>query len=144
MIQTVIGINSAMMRSSGRKRKQMKDYKKDLQEVIAQVEAAKNRLAELSVEMDEDDLETGGVDAMIDPDCKDKDLLALVTYSFQSYVNPGIRIPAEVSVLNHITDETLEAAPTEKDVYPESNRSGIFDSNNRRGMGGIPEIRQRI
>lgn len=41
------------------------------------------------------------------------------TVSFQSYVNPGICIPAEVSVLNHITDEMLAAAPTEKDVYPE-------------------------
>lgn len=38
---------------------------------------------------------------------------------FQSYVNPGIRIPAEVSALNHITDETLAAAPAEEDVYPE-------------------------
>ena len=41
------------------------------------------------------------------------------TASFQSYVNPGIHIPAEVSALNHITDEMLAAAPAEKDVYPE-------------------------
>ncbi len=41
------------------------------------------------------------------------------TASFQSYVNPGICIPAEVSVLNHITDEMLAAAPAEKNVYPE-------------------------
>lgn len=39
--------------------------------------------------------------------------------SFQSYVNPGIRIPPEVSALNHITDEMLQAAPAEKDIYPE-------------------------
>ena len=39
--------------------------------------------------------------------------------SFQSYVYPGICIPAEVSALNHITDEMLAVAPTEKDVYPE-------------------------
>ena len=39
------------------------------------------------------------------------------TASFQSYVNPGIHIPAEVSALNHITDEMLAAAPAEKDVY---------------------------
>ena len=38
--------------------------------------------------------------------------------SFQSYVNPGICIPAEVSVLNHITNEMLKAAPLEQDVYP--------------------------
>ena len=41
------------------------------------------------------------------------------TASFQRYVNPGICIPAEVSALNHITDEMLAAAPAEKDVYPE-------------------------
>ena len=41
------------------------------------------------------------------------------TASFQSYVNPGICIPAEVSALNLITDKMLAAAPAEKDVYPE-------------------------
>ena len=40
------------------------------------------------------------------------------TEACQSYVNPGIRIPAEVSALNHITDEMLAAAPADKDVYP--------------------------
>ena len=39
--------------------------------------------------------------------------------SFQTYVNPGIRIPPEVSALNHITNEMLQAAPAEKDIYPE-------------------------
>ena len=37
--------------------------------------------------------------------------------SFQSYVNPGIRISPEVSALNHITNEMLEAAPSEEAVY---------------------------
>ena len=41
------------------------------------------------------------------------------TSSYQSYVNPGIRIPPEVSSFNHITDEVLHVAPTEKDIYPE-------------------------
>lgn len=41
------------------------------------------------------------------------------TSSYQSYVNPGIRILPEVSSLNHITDEVLHVAPTEKDIYPE-------------------------
>ena len=41
------------------------------------------------------------------------------TASFQRYVNPGSRIPAEVSALNHITNEMLAAAPAEKEVYPE-------------------------
>ena len=44
----------------------------------------------------------GGVDAM-----------------FQSYVNPEKSIPPEVSALNHITDDMLQAAPMEKDIYPE-------------------------
>ncbi len=38
--------------------------------------------------------------------------------SFQSCVNPGIRILAEVSALNHITNEMLATAPLEQDVYP--------------------------
>ena len=41
------------------------------------------------------------------------------TASFQSYVDPGKSIPPEVSALNHITDDMLQAAPMEKDVYPE-------------------------
>ncbi|MBQ7372851.1 MAG: 3'-5' exonuclease [Lachnospiraceae bacterium] len=39
--------------------------------------------------------------------------------SFQSYVNPGISIPSEVSALNHITNEMLQTTPAEKDIYPE-------------------------
>ena len=50
MIQTVIGINSAMMRTPD-KRKKM-DYKKELREIIDQVESAKNRLAEVTEAMD--------------------------------------------------------------------------------------------
>ena len=53
MVQTVIGINSAMMRMPDKKRKQM-DYKKELQEIIGQVESAKNRLAEVTEAMDFD------------------------------------------------------------------------------------------
>ena len=41
------------------------------------------------------------------------------TETFQSYVNPGIRISKEVSVLNHITNEVLQAAPKEEIIYPE-------------------------
>ena len=41
------------------------------------------------------------------------------TASFQSYVNPGISIPSEVSALNYITNEMLQTAPAEKDIYPE-------------------------
>lgn len=41
------------------------------------------------------------------------------TASFRSYVNPGTSIPSEVSILNHITDEMLETAPAEAEIYPE-------------------------
>ena len=67
------------------------------------------------------DTETTGLDP--DRDCI-VELGAVVfekgipTTAFQSYVNPGIRITAEVSALNHITDEMLAAAPADKDVYP--------------------------
>ena len=39
--------------------------------------------------------------------------------TFQSYVNPGVCISEEVSALNHITNEMLQAAPTEEIIYPE-------------------------
>ena len=41
------------------------------------------------------------------------------TETFQSYVNPKVIIPEEVSALNHITNEMLQAAPTEEIIYPE-------------------------
>ena len=65
MIQTVIGINSAMMRMPDKKRKQM-DYKKELQKIIDQVEAVKNRLAEVTEAMDFDDKEVGSLDEALD------------------------------------------------------------------------------
>ena len=65
MIQTVIGINSAMMRTSDKKRKKM-DYKKELQEIIDQVESAKNRLAEVAEAMDLDDREVDSLDEALD------------------------------------------------------------------------------
>ena len=66
MVQTVIGIKSAMMRVSGNKKKQMKDYKKELQDIISQVDAAKNRLAELTVDMDAEDMDVDGLDEALD------------------------------------------------------------------------------
>ena len=65
MVQTVIGINSAMMRTSDKKRKKM-DYKKELQEIIDQVESAKNRLAEVTEAMDFDDREVDSLDEALD------------------------------------------------------------------------------
>ena len=65
MVKTVIGINSAMMRTSNKKRKKM-DYKKELQEIIDQVESAKNRLAEVTEAMDFDDREVDSLDEALD------------------------------------------------------------------------------
>ena len=41
------------------------------------------------------------------------------TASFHSYVNPGTTIPDEVSALNHITNDMLQAAPVEEIIYPQ-------------------------
>ena len=65
MVQTVIMINSAMMRMPDKKRKQM-DYKKELQEIIGQVESAKNHLAEVTEAMDFDDKEVDSLDEALD------------------------------------------------------------------------------
>ena len=65
MIQTVIGINSAMMRMSDKERKKM-DYKEELQEIIDQVESAKNRLAEMTEAMDSDSRDVGFLDEALD------------------------------------------------------------------------------
>ena len=42
-----------------------------------------------------------------------------VTDRFVSYVNPGIAVPAEVSAVNHISNEMLEGAPVPQAVYPD-------------------------
>jgi len=63
MVQTVIGINSALTRREDRKKM---DYKKELQGIIDQVEAAKNRLAEVTMAMDLDDLEVDSLDEALD------------------------------------------------------------------------------
>ena len=63
-MRTVIMINSNAKKDSSKK--QMKDYRKELREIISQVDAAKNRLAEICVEMDKDDLETAGIDEALD------------------------------------------------------------------------------
>ena len=65
MVQTVIGINSAMMQMPDKKGKKI-DYKKELQEIIDQVESAKNRLAEVAEAMDFDDREVDSLDEALD------------------------------------------------------------------------------
>ena len=65
MIHTVIGINSAMMQMPDKKRKKM-DYKKELQEIIGQVEAVKTHLAEVTEAMDFDDRGVDSLDEALD------------------------------------------------------------------------------
>ena len=48
------------------------------------------------------------------------------TETFQSYVNPGIRISEEVSALNHITNEVLQAAPEEETACVSRERMGLM------------------
>ena len=66
MIQTVIGINSSMMGRPESRKKRMKDYKKELQEIISQIDTAKNRLAELTEEMDAEDRDVSSLDEALD------------------------------------------------------------------------------
>ena len=66
MIKTVIGINSAAAMQSGHKGKQTRDYRKELQDMIAQTEAVKNRLAAMTEEMDVDDLNISCLDEALD------------------------------------------------------------------------------
>ena len=49
-VNTVIGINSAISRSSGRRKKEQMDYRKELQEIIKMIDAAKLRLGDVSCE----------------------------------------------------------------------------------------------
>mgnify|MGYP007101893915 CR=1 FL=1 len=67
MVHTVIGINSGTSWPSPKKKgKTSVDKRKELQEIIAQVEAAKNRLADLTLDMEADGRETGGLDAVLE------------------------------------------------------------------------------
>ena len=65
MAKNVIGINSAMMRMPDMKREKM-DYKKELQDIIGQVESAKNRLAEVTEAMEFDDKEVDSLNEALD------------------------------------------------------------------------------
>ena len=65
-VNTVIGINSAMSRPSENKKKDRIDYRKELQEIIKMVDAAKFRLGDVSCQMDADDLDTAAVDEAMD------------------------------------------------------------------------------
>ena len=65
-VNTVIGINSAMSRPSGNRKKDRMDYRKELQEIIKMVDAAKLRLGDVSCEMDVEDMDTAKVDEAMD------------------------------------------------------------------------------
>ena len=64
MINTVIGINTGMLRPQGRKDR-MK-YGKEIEEILVLVGQAKNRLGNVSVRMDAEDLDTATVDEAMD------------------------------------------------------------------------------
>ena len=66
MIQTVIGINSSLTGMSGGRKKRMKDYKNELRVIISQIDTAKNRLAELTEEMDAEDRDVSSLDEALD------------------------------------------------------------------------------
>lgn len=65
-VNTVIGINSVMSRTSGNRKKDQMDYKKELREIIKMVDAAKLRLGDVICEMDAEDLDTAAVDEAMD------------------------------------------------------------------------------
>ena len=65
-VNTVIGISSDPGRPFGKKKKNQMDYRKELQEILKAVDAAKLRLGEISCEMDEDDLDTAAVNEAMD------------------------------------------------------------------------------
>ena len=65
MIKTVIAINSAMSRTSEKKRPKM-NYKKELQEIINQSESARNRLGTLIEAMDFEDKDVDSLDEALD------------------------------------------------------------------------------
>ena len=71
MVQTVIGINSAMMWTPDKKRKKM-DYKKELLEIIDQVESAKKRLAEVAEDVKFKVEETGEIQHVVMKDAPKK------------------------------------------------------------------------
>ena len=114
MVQTVIGINSAMMRTSNKKRKKM-DYKKELQEIIDQVESAKNRLAEVAEAMDFDDREVDSLDEALDAL---DDAIDIITDSLPVDVELEEKTPPEI--LWHGTGEKYVHLIDEQGLIPKS------------------------
>ena len=55
--------------------------------------------------------------------------------TFQSYVNPCVCISEEVSALNHITNEMLQAAPTEEIIYDYLQSTTSIGAMHRMGVG---------
>ena len=66
MANKVIGIRPGKSGACEKKKDNMMDYGKELQEILVLVENAKNRLGGLSVEMDAKDLDTGAIDEAMD------------------------------------------------------------------------------
>ena len=77
----------------------------------------------------------GGVDAMIDPDCKDKDLLALVTYI--SADERAEKVMENQSVIRQLSaDERAEKVMENQSVI----RQPIVRNGRQATVGYVPEV----
>lgn len=66
MVNTVIGIKSAMMDRAGQEDRAMEEYSEELCGILTKIEEAKDMLAQLTDEMDDKDQSTEAMDALDD------------------------------------------------------------------------------
>ena len=65
MVRTVIAINSSAI-DPGRRRRKMRDYRKELKEIIAKTDEAKASLADLVLYLDSEDKDAGSLDEALE------------------------------------------------------------------------------
>ena len=66
MVNTVIGIKSAMIDRAGQEDRAMEEYSEELCGILSNIEEAKDMLAQLTDEMDDKDQSTEDVDEALD------------------------------------------------------------------------------
>lgn len=66
MVNTVIGIKSAMIDRAGQEDRAMEEYSEELCGILSKIEEAKDMLAQLTDEMDDKDQSTEAMDALDD------------------------------------------------------------------------------
>lgn len=66
MVNTAIGIKSAMMDRAGQEDRAMEEYSEELCGILSKIEEAKDMLAQLTDEMDDKDRSTEDVDEAMD------------------------------------------------------------------------------